>query len=174
MDGQPKDVQLKPQFVRSPASGLVTVQVQVLADGKNVGTRSIPFRLRYECRQAVTVADIAEGTALTTENIRIETRQSDRPEPAGWKPPYGLLAARALTANSEIRDEMVAAVQSSVVVRRNETVMIRLERPGFTVTAVGTALQEARAGETLKVRNDDSRRVIVCKVNVDGTVEPIL
>jgi len=174
LGGQSQDVQLKPQFVRSPSSGLVTVQVQVLVDGKNIGTRTIPFRLKYECRQAVAVADIAEGAALTPNNIRIETRVSDRPEPAGWKPPYGLLATHALVANTEIRDDMIGTIQSSIVVRRNETVMIRLERPGFSVTAVGTALQEAHAGETLKVRNDDSRRVIVCKVNVDGTVEPML
>jgi flagella basal body P-ring formation protein FlgA len=172
--GQPKDVQLKPQFVRSPTSGLVTVQMQVLVDGKNVDTRSVPYRLRYKCRQAVAVTDIAQGIPLTTDNIRIETRVSDRPEPAGWKPPYGLLATRGLKANSLIRDDMLATAQSGVVVRRNETVMIRLERPGFTVTAVGTALQKAQAGETIKVRNDDSRRVIDCKVNADGTVEPIL
>ena len=42
------------------------------------------------------------------------------------------------------------------------------------VTAVGMALQEGRTGECVKVRNTDSSRVIVCKVNADGTVEPVL
>jgi len=36
------------------------------------------------------------------------------------------------------------------------------------------ALQEAQAGEYLKVRNSDSQRVIVCQVKTDGTVEPML
>lgn len=174
LSGRPEEVQLKPQLVRSPASGLVTVQVRVVVDGQEAGTRSIPFRLKYECRQAVTVADVAEGAALTPENVKIETRVSDRPEPSGWKPPYGLLATRALPANTDVREDMAGSIQASVLVRRNETVVIRLDRPGMTVTAVGTALQEARTGETLKVRNDDSRRVIVCKVNADGTVEPVL
>ena len=111
---------------------------------------------------------------MTPDNTKIETRVSDRPEPAGWKPPYGLLATRAVVANTEISDDMITALTSSVVVRRNSAVVIRLDRPGFTVTAMGTALQEARTGETLKVRNDDSRRVIVCKVNADGSVEPVL
>ena len=69
---------------------------------------------------------------------------------------------------------MVSAAQAPVVVQRNETVVIRIERPGLTVTAVGMALQEGRAGEYVKVRNTDSSRVIVCKVNADGTVEPML
>jgi flagella basal body P-ring formation protein FlgA len=69
---------------------------------------------------------------------------------------------------------MAGAAQSPVVVMRNETVVIRIQQPGLTVTAVGVALQEARAGEYVKVRNADSSRVIVCKVNADGTVEPML
>jgi flagella basal body P-ring formation protein FlgA len=172
--GQPEDIQLKPQFVRSTARGLVTVQVGVIADGKDIGSRDILFRLKYECRQAVTLTDIAEGAVLTPENVRVEKRISDRPEPASWKPPYGLVTTRALPVNMAIREDMVRLAQSDVIVRRNKTVVIRIERPGLTVTAVGTALQEARTGETVKVRNDDSRRVVVCKVNPDGTVEPIL
>ncbi len=34
-------------------------------------------------------------------------------------------------------------------------------------------MQEGRAGEYIKVRNVDSRRVISAKVNKDGTVEPV-
>jgi len=69
---------------------------------------------------------------------------------------------------------MVNAAQSPVVIRRNETVVIRIERPGLVVSAVGTVLQEGRTGELVKVRNADSSRVIMCKVNADGTVEPVL
>lgn len=174
LSGQPEKIELVPQFVRSARGGLATVQIHVMADGQDVGSRAIPFRLKYECRQAVTTAAVAEGATLTPENVKIATRVSDRPEPAGWKPPYGLVATRALPAGMEIRDDMVGLVRTSVLVRRNETVLIRIDRPGLTVTAVGTALQEARTGETIKVRNDDSRRVIVCKVNPDGTVEPVL
>jgi flagella basal body P-ring formation protein FlgA len=174
LTGQPEDIQLKPQLVGNTARGLVTVQVRVIAGGRDIGSRDIPFRLKYECRQAVTRSDIAEGTVLTSENVKIEKMVSDRPEPVGWKPPYGLLATRALPVNMEIRDDMIHSARSDVIVRRNRTVVIRIERPGLTVTAVGTALQEARTGETVKVRNEDSRRVIVCTVNPDGTVEPIL
>ena len=174
LPGQMEDLELTPRFVKNRSRGYVTVQIVVRADGKELGTRDIPFRLRYQCRRAVTLKEIAEGAVLMPENVAIETVVSDRPEPAGWKPPYGLVTARALAANMEVRADMVGAAQSAVVIRRNETVVIRVERPGLQVTAVGTALQEARAGEHVKVRNADSSRVIVCKVNADGTVEPML
>jgi flagella basal body P-ring formation protein FlgA len=174
LSGEPEDIQLLPRFAENGARGFVTVQVAVVADGQEIGSRDVPLRLRYRCRRAVASQEIAEGTVLTPENVKIEETASDRPEAPGWKPPYGLLALRALPAGTEVRGDMVDAAQASVVIRRNETVVIRVQRPGFLVTAVGLALQEARAGQYVKVRNTDSHRVIVCKVNTDGTVEPVL
>lgn len=180
---QPKDlplmaeaqgIQLVPRVVRSDARGLVTVQVHVVAGGRDVGVRDIPFRLKFEIRQAVAAKEIPQGAALSTDNVRIEKRASERPEPADWRPPYGMVATRALAADQEIRADGVESPQPPILVRRNEAVTIRIERPGLTITAMGQSLQEGRAGEAVKVRNADSSRIIVCKVNTDGTVEPIL
>lgn len=172
--GQPRDLQLTPRLVGNGASGYVTVQIAVTADGEEVGARDIPFRLRYQCHRVVTIKEVPEGAVLSPENVKIETVVMDQPEPAGWQPPYGLVAIRALAADTEVRRDMIGAAQSPVVIRRNETVVIRVERPGLVVTAVGIALQEGRAGEYVKIRNTDSSRVIVCKVNADGTVEPMM
>ena len=174
LSGDVQDLQVLPRFTRSGARGQVAVQIVVASDGKEIDTRDISFRLKYQCRRVVTAREIAEGTVLTAEDLKIETVVSDQPEPAGWKPPYGLVAVRRLPEHTELRADMVSVAQSPVVIRRNETVVIRLERPGLTVTAVGTVLQEGRTGEYVKVRNADSNRVIVCKVNADGTVEPML
>jgi len=170
----PEQISLIPQFTGRSSRGRATVQIRVTVDGRDMGTREIMFRLRYERHRVVTIGEIAEGTVLGPENVRIETVESDQPEPAGWQPPYGQVATRTLPANVEIRSGMSGSARSSVVVRRNETVQIRLERPGILVTAMGTALKEARAGEFVKVRNADSRRVILCRVKNDGTVEPML
>ncbi len=172
LQGQIGDLQVTPRFVRTAVRGLVTVQITVTADGKECGMREIPLRLKYQCHRVLAAREIAEGAVLTPENLKIETVASDQPEPAGWKPPYGFVAARTLAADTEVREDMANAAQSPVVVLRNETVVIRVQQPGLLVTAVGVALQEAHAGEYVKVRNVDSSRVIVCKVSPDGTVEP--
>jgi flagella basal body P-ring formation protein FlgA len=170
---EPKSMQLTARFVENAASGFATVQVAVVVDGREVGSRTVPLRLRYRCRKAVTLQEIPEGATLTPENVKVEENLSDRPEP-GWKSPYGLVALRNLPARTEIRDGMIDTPQPSLLIRRNETVVIRVQRPGFLVTAVGLAMQEGRAGQYVKVRNTDSHRIIVCKVNDDGTVEPVL
>jgi flagella basal body P-ring formation protein FlgA len=168
------DLQVAPRFVRSQARGVVAVQIVVTADGKEIGARDLSFRLKYKTRRAVTAREIAEGTVLTPEDVKIETVISDQPEPAGWKPPYGLIVVRKLPEDMELRADLLSAAQMPIAVRRNEAVVIRIERPGLMVTANGTALQEGRAGDVVKVRNTDSSRIIVCKVNADGTVEPVL
>jgi flagella basal body P-ring formation protein FlgA len=170
----PEQTKLTPQFVGRGGRGRATVRVQVNVDGRDMGTRDVVFRLGYERHRVVATAQIAEGEVFTPENVKLETVESDRPEPAGWTPPYGRMATRTVPVNAEIRAGMIASAQSTVVVRRNETVQVRLERPGILVTAIGTALQEAHAGEYVKVRNADSKRVILCRVKNDGTVEPIL
>lgn len=169
-----EDLQVTPRFSRSRTRGYVGVQIVVTADGKEVGTRDILFRLKYRSRRALAAREIAEGTVLTPEDLSIETVASEQPEPAGWAPPYGLVVLRKVPANAELRTDMLRAAQMPVAVRRNESVMIRIEQPGLTVTALGVALQEGRIGEYVKVRNTDSSRVIVCKVNPDGSVEPML
>lgn len=170
----PEKIELTPKLIRNGARGYVMVQVQVLADGQAVGTRNVSFRLRYRRHRLVTTEPIPEGTALTPENVKIETTVADQPEATGWTPPYGSVAVRLISADTEIRRGMIGVARSAVVVRRNEIVQIRMERPGILITAMGTALQEAHAGECLKVRNADSHRVIICRVKADGTVEPMM
>lgn len=173
LSDEPRNMQLVPRFVENGAAGFVTVQIAVVADGKEVGSRTVSLRLRYRSHRAVALQEIDEGVTLSPENVKVEEAVSDRAE-TGWKSPYGLVALRKVPAGSEIREDMVDAPQPPLLIRRNETVVIRIERPGFVVTAVGLALQEGRNGQIVKVRNADSHRVIVCKVNADGTVEPVL
>jgi flagella basal body P-ring formation protein FlgA len=171
---QVADLRLTPRVTRSATRGYVTVQIAVAGDGQEIGTREISFRLKYRRHRVVTLQEIAEGEALTPENVKLETTTGDQPEPVNWQPPYGQVAARRLPAATELRRDMLGAAPAPILVRRNDTVVIRIERPGLLVTAVGMALQEARAGEYVKVRNADSSRIIICKVNADGTVEPML
>ena len=108
---EPQNMQLVPRFVENGANGFVTVQVAVVVDGKEVGSRTVPLRLRYRCHKAVTLQEISEGATLTPENVKIEETVSDRPE-TGWKSPYGLVALRDLPARTEIRDGMVDAASA--------------------------------------------------------------
>jgi len=181
LPAQTKNIELVPRLVsRSGARGVsrgangqAVTEVGVVADGKQIDTRQVIFRAKYNVHRAITVMDVKEGVTLTANNTRTEEVISDEPEPAEWAAPYGLVAVRNLPAGTVVGSNMAKSPQPPVVIERNQTVVIRIERAGLVVTAMGKATQQGKLGECIKVRNVDSQRLIMAKVNEDGTVEPV-
>jgi flagella basal body P-ring formation protein FlgA len=172
--GPSKDVKFSPQLIETGQTNQAKVRIAVLAEGKELATREVALRFKYNCRRAVTLTQIAAGALITPENVKIEGVVCDYPEPANWRPPYGLVARRRLPANTVIDADTLDSAKTAVRIGRNETVVIRVQMPGLVVTAMGKTMQDGRVGEHIKVRNLDSQRMILCRVNEDGTVEPIL
>ena len=168
------DIKLSPRLVQTGARHQARVEIAVLSGSKKIGVRQVTFALVYERRQAITKADIPEGGIISPENIKIEKIQSNVPEPSDWKPPYGQIVKRRLPANTVLRPNMLRSLESPVIVKRNQNVLIRIERPGFLITAAGKTMQDGKAGEYIKVRNMDSQRIIMARISEDGTVEPVL
>ncbi|MBN2183259.1 MAG: flagellar basal body P-ring formation protein FlgA [Sedimentisphaerales bacterium] len=168
-----KNIRFSSEFVRSGVRNQAKVKIVVYSAEKQIGDRDVTFRLQYNVRTAIASVDIPEGAIITRDNVRIETKPSSNPEPDGWTPPYGQTAKRALSENTVIQPYMIGSVESQTVVKRNQNVVIRIEKPGFMITAVGKAMQDGKVGEYIKVRNIDSQRIIIAKINQDTTVAPV-
>jgi len=150
------------------------VQVAALLDGRLIDTREVAFALRYICNKAVALVDLPKGTTLSPENVKIRKDLADSPQPADWTAPYGLVAIRPIEANSVVTSRMLSEPKPQVLIRRNQIVVLRIDNAGLLITASAKALQDGHAGEHIKVRNADSKRIILAKVREDGTVEPVL
>lgn len=171
--GADKKIRFSPRLIEGGAANQATVEIGVFAGDEKIGERQITFALKYESRQAVTKVDIPAGGLIGPENVEIQKKSSDHPDPADWKTPYGLIAKRRLAPNTVIRPSMTGPAESPTVIERNQNVVIRIEGPGFVITAAGKAMQDGKAGEYIKVRNTDSQRIIVARINADGSVEPV-
>jgi flagella basal body P-ring formation protein FlgA len=167
-----KDIKLFPRLVQTGVKDQARVEVAVLSESKKIGARQVTFTLIHECHQVITKVDIPSGGIIGPENIKIEKIQSNDPEPVDWKPPYGLIAKRPLPAGTVLVSNMLESLEPPVILKRNQNVVIRVETPGFLVTAIGIAMQDGRAGDYIKVRNVDSQRIILARIKEDGTVEP--
>jgi flagella basal body P-ring formation protein FlgA len=167
-----KDIKLSPRLVQTGSTNRARVEIVVLSGSKKIGVRQVTFALIYERQQAITKVDIPAGGVIGHENIKIEKVLSNNPEPADFKAPYGLIARRALPANTVLTPNMLESIKSPIILKRNQNVIIRIERPGFLITAMGITLQDGRAGDYIKVRNTDSQRIIIARIKEDGTVEP--
>jgi flagella basal body P-ring formation protein FlgA len=168
-----KDIKLSPRLAKSTAKNQAKIRIAVVQNGKQIGECEVTFRLKYNCHRAVALVDIPAGAVISSKNVKIESTISSRPEAVNWKPPYGLIAKRALAANTVLGPHLVGPIKPAVIVGRNQNVVIRIEKPLLVVTAMGKTMQEGRIGEYIKVRNLNSQRIILAKVKEDGTVEPV-
>lgn len=166
------EVKLSARMTPGRSVQQVTVKVAVIRAGEQIATRQVPFEMEYKCKRAIALVDIAAGGLINPKNVKVETVTADYPQ-RRWRSPYGLVAKRALSANSVIRPDAVVPANAPIVVKRGKAVLIRVELPGLCITAIGQALQDGRAGEYIKVRNMDSQRIIGVRINQDGTVEPV-
>lgn len=173
LPGDKKKVTLACRLGANNTRNQCSVQVTALLDGKEIGQQDVTFKFRYQCRKAITKAALPKGTPISTENVTIKDEISNYPEPAGWTPPYGLVTTRFLAANTVLTANSVSPAKPEVLLKRNQTVSIVIDRPGLMATANGKALQDANAGDCIKVQNIDSQVVIIAKVNDNGTVEPV-
>lgn len=57
------------------------------------------------------------------------------------------------------------------LIKRGDRVSIQIRKGAMLLTAVGEARQDGNEGETIKVRNESSRREILCTVVAPGVVE---
>lgn len=167
-----EDIEFSPRLVQTGVKNQARVEIAVLSGKTKIGLRQVTFALAYERQQAVTKVDIPAGSVISPENIKIEKTQSNDREPADWKPPYGLVTKRPLAVGTVLVSNMLESLEPPVILKRNQNVVIRIERPGFLITAMGTAMQDGRAGDYIKVRNTDSQRIILARIKEDGTVEP--
>ncbi|MBN2271160.1 MAG: flagellar basal body P-ring formation protein FlgA [Sedimentisphaerales bacterium] len=174
IEGVYKDIRLVPRMLSSGAVNQTRIQMSVMAGGKEIGRRQISFQHKYECLKVVTLSDIAAGATISPENVKVEKIISNYPAASDWSSPYGLITRRALAEGTVLQPNMFGPAKPAVLVKRNQSVVIQLEAGGLVVTAVGRMLDEGAAGDLVRVRNVDSQRVIIGKVNEDGTVEPVL
>jgi flagella basal body P-ring formation protein FlgA len=172
--GEPTNVELVPNLLSRNTNGQANLEISVTADDAMVARRQLSFRPNYNIRQAVTTKDVTKGDVFTADNIKIENTISDEAQPADWAEPTGLEATRDLPAGTVLNPGMAKTPASKIVIERNQTVVIRIDNAGLTVSAMGKAIQPGSPGDYIKVRNIDSQRIITTKVNEDGTVEPIL
>ena len=181
LGGKREDVKLMASWSSKGSKNRISIRVDVLKDGRRVGSRNVDFRLRYKITKAFAIEDISAGTVLTKQNVRIKEVLSDDLNSQIWQNPYGKVASRNILANKEIIPAMTQKQEVQMIVKRNQLIDIKYETPILFVSALGQALQDGCEGEIIKVANvkmDDKGkivqgRVIVARVQPDGTLSPL-
>lgn len=164
---------LRCELDASAPAGQVHIRVTLATDEKVLASRLVMFRLSYQTKQLLAAKDINPGETITPANTTLETVEVSRPPSEVYTPPFGKRARAHITPGSVITDSHVHMPQPEVVIQRNETVRLKIQGKGWSITALGQALQNGRVGDTIRVRNLDSRQIIVGQVDASGVVIPM-
>ena len=165
---------LRAKLVKGGPSNHAKVHVGVVRGGKEIASRDLLFKSLHLHRLPVAVRDIPAGERITPQNTEIRTVERDRPAGEEFTAPFGMIATTHLKSGTVIRPGVLRAVRPKIMVKRNQTVVMRIVGRGFTVSGLGKAMEDGRTGETIRVRNVDTKRIVAARVEPDGTVRPII
>ncbi len=144
------------------------------------GVRQLAFPLYFDVRLyqnvAVCLHKIERGTALNEHNVSFDRRPVESlrdyvssPEAlVGKKCRQALLPGRVVMS-TDLEDDGHEAAPP--LVRRGESVKLLVRMGPVNVMASGEALQDGRAGQSVRVRNIDSKQVVLGRVTERSLVE---
>ncbi|MFA7553457.1 MAG: flagellar basal body P-ring formation chaperone FlgA [Spongiibacteraceae bacterium] len=118
----------------------------------------------------VTTLPTAKGSTLTASQL--ELREMDVSQINGSyftriEDVTGNQASRPLNADSVI---VAGYIEPPLLVKRGESVMITAKSGGLLVKISGTALADGHLGEQIRVRNNQSKRIVDAVVDALGQV----
>jgi len=112
-------------------------------------------------RDVVVLRDhISRGEAVESSRLALQQRdigKLQRGYYTSFKQVIGNVSKRSLKAGTAISPSMISL---PIIVQRGQAITLRVERPGFAVDMKGLALKKGRQGDTIKVKNSSSNRVL--------------
>lgn len=162
------EYQLIPSKPGIIGSSRITLMTRV--DGQLVSNQSIRVQLEAMGKVAVAAEALRRGTILGADDIVLRYQDISRLE----QPLFDIAEAvgKKLKRSVRLGDPIERhQVEFPALVKRGEQVMIRASGAGMVLTAAGEARQDGRIGETIQVRNSNSRKEILCQVIAPGLVK---
>ncbi len=138
-------------------------------NGKVVANQSIRVELKARARIVLTSADLKRGAVLSAADLVLqESDISGLEEPFySFEPLLGKRMKQRVRLGRPLERRQV---EFPPLIRRGERVTIQARNPGFLLNALGEARQDGELGETIRVRNNNSQREILCQVQAAGLV----
>lgn len=136
-------------------------------------SETVVARARLHAEVLVAARDLPAGAALDEDSLRREARDvSATPEAIGaLDAVQGFVARRALREGTLLQARLL---REPVLVRRGQAVRIVARHGGaIAVESAGESLGQGKRGDTVRVRNRGSGRVIEARVSGPAEVEPL-
>lgn len=137
-------------------------------------TLYVSARIIVQGQVLVTTRPLARGEVLAEDHVQLVERDLAS-LPRGYfeeiQPVLGQQARRHLAADTVLNPRLIEAPR---LVKRGEEVTLVTGSHGFAIRSRGQALADGSAGEVIRVRSRDSRRIVEGRVLEAGVVKVTL
>jgi len=159
---------------RMPDAGPKQVAVQLWVDGDLYRTVHVPFRVALREPRWVLKASVPAGQVLDPslfELRRVEVTADSAASGLAVEALHGTVAARPIAASSVVTER---DIQRPIAVRKGDLVTVTVKGRGVQAEALGTAVTDARIGESLRVMLNDTKRELTGRARAGGKIEIVL
>jgi flagella basal body P-ring formation protein FlgA len=154
---------------RTGSSPSLPVTVAIVQGGRVLQRVAVTARIVIERPVLIAARTLARGATIRVDDVREELR-ADAPADAldGSAAVIGQRLVRGVAAGAPLREAFLEAIP---VVTRGQSVTLRASRGSLAIEAAGRALEDGRTGETIRVMNIATRRVLAGQVASDGAID---
>lgn len=143
--------------------------ITFLVDGQPAGNCVVRAKLAAFGEVAVAAIPLRKGERISARSVRLEKRDLTKlDDPFTAKDQLtDLEAARTITSGAVLDHTNISA---PAIVRDGQMVTIVAQKGPMQLTTKGLAKENGRRGETIRVKNISSNKVIYCRVDRPGVV----
>ncbi|MGY5449775.1 flagellar basal body P-ring formation chaperone FlgA [Agarivorans sp. MS3-6] len=128
----------------------------------------IPVRMQVLLAAVVASGPIQEGAALSASQVYLKFLPENRLRGSYFTQAEPLIGAKL---RRSIRKDQIITGRDICIVCKGDAVTISANMGGLVVTTQGTALSNGSIGDTIKVRNNQSQRLVTGRVKALGLVD---
>lgn len=147
------------------------MRFEVACEAPQAWQRDVIVRAKVNARVVVMAKDVPAGRVIQDDDVELDARDVTVVPDAVSDPQVvtGFASKRSLRTGQVVSQR---ALLTPVLVQRGQSVAIEASNGGITVNVPGEAMDTGRAGETVRVRNVGSGKVIRARVIDAGKVAP--
>ncbi len=149
-----------------PGTGSATLR---FADDRG-SERALAIRLSWSQPAVVTLRPLERGAVVSASDVAIREVRVMRSQPlaSALEEVVGRRLGKNLSAGEPV---LLNSLSLSPIIQRGDSVIITVRRSGFLIEVRGEALDAGAEGESIRVRNLQSRSVVQAVVVGPGRVE---
>ncbi|MGE3320354.1 MAG: flagellar basal body P-ring formation chaperone FlgA [Candidatus Berkiella sp.] len=144
--------------------------IKVSCDAPVKWSLRVPVKLQIFQPVVIAAMPIPRDQVISANDIQIHKQDVNQLNDGYFQTEeeiIGLSTVKTIQPGAVIKRHMV---RQPIAIRRGETVKIVIISPGFTLEADGVAQADGAIGDTIRVKNSRSNKMIDAKVKSSGTV----